>query len=83
MTAGIHLSAPFINREVANSGVKCAFKHTEQAGSEPLKWNHSVVVAKTLHHTQAEGIVTSADFVDLLHGVRNIYFPDKVGKKQV
>ena len=33
---------------------KYAFKNTEHAEGEPKKRNNSVVVAKTLDHTQAE-----------------------------
>ena len=47
----------------------------KEAGSEPKKRNHSVVVAKTLDHTQAEETITSPKPIakgDLLHGVSAI-----------
>ena len=50
----------------------CAVKHTEQAGGEPKKRKHSVVVAKTLDYTHSEDKITSPKFIakgDLLHGV--------------
>ena len=47
----------------------------EKAGSGPKKQNNSVVVSRTLDHTQAEDKLTSLKFSakgDLLHGVSAI-----------
>ena len=73
--SGIRLSVPFIKKGNCKLGSKCAFKHTEKAGSEPKKRTNSVVVVKTLDHTQAEDEITSLPFTakgDLLHGVSAI-----------
>ena len=33
---GIHLCVPFIKKEVADLGKKCAFKYTQQDGGDPM-----------------------------------------------
>ena len=49
-----------------------AFKHTEQLGGEPKKWNNSVVAAKTLEVLQAEDKITLVKFMvkgSIVHGM--------------
>ena len=61
---------PFHQKVNCKLGNKCPFKHTEKAGGEPKKRTNSVVVAKTLDHTQAEEGNHFAFFIakgDLLH----------------
>ena len=53
----------FLHQGNCTLGNKRAFKHTERAGSEPMKRTFAVVVAKTLDHTQAEDTVTSPTFI--------------------
>ena len=70
---GIHLDVPFTKEGNCKLGSKCAFKQTEKAGSEPKKRNNSVVLAKTLDHTQSEEQITEIQSEGaFLHGVSAI-----------
>ena len=69
---GNDCGALFTKKRNCKFGKKCAFKHTEQ---EPKRRQSSVVVAKTLDHTQARSEVSSLNFIakgDFLHGVSGI-----------
>ena len=79
---GIHLDVPFTKKGNCKLGSKCAFKQTEKAGSEPKKRNNSVVLAKTLDHTQSEEQITEIQSEGaLLHGVSAIPVTSIVARK--
>ena len=50
---GTRLSDPIIKKEGCKLWNKYAFKHTEQAGGDPMKRHNSAVVAKTLDISSA------------------------------
>ena len=70
---GIHLSVPFFKNGMAN--LEVYVQAYGKGKGEPKKRTNSVVVAKTLDHTQADDQVTTIKFIakgDFLHGVSAI-----------